>query len=66
MSRKNVATTANALTSDDLNGRRRFVMEMLNQAHLDFAAMGKLAEAGPLLHELIAIAHSQTQSTSGE
>ena len=41
-----------------LEATREHVLETLNRLHLEFVELGKLKDAGPLLHELMRIGYS--------
>lgn len=46
----------------EFKARRGFIMAVLNSLHMDFEALGLLAEAGPHLHQLLALAyHAQAE-----
>lgn len=46
----------------EFEARRGFIMAVLNGLHMDFEALGLLSQAGPHLHQLLALAyHAQLE-----
>lgn len=60
----NITVSEDRLTDRrELEARRSFIMAVLNGLHMDFEALGLLSQAGPHLHQLLALAyHAQLDS----
>jgi hypothetical protein len=51
----------------DPEGVREVVLETLLQLHMDFASLGRLGDAGPLLYKLMEVAYyAGTPAKAGE
>jgi hypothetical protein len=59
MGKANIIRTDDYCDAADIT--REFVLEQLNQLHIHFILLGKLDEAGLLLHQLMEIAYTSAR-----